>query len=129
MPGIQGEVPVLLVSVPTTSTGLKQYSAVMQSTSGNLIVTTLGAQALGVLQGGSTGSTVPPAVLSVMLEGITKIRTTAGATGASPNTVSAGAAGGAVAATGSIIGRIVGGSSGGADRILFMHLAGPSVAS
>ena len=129
MAGHAGELPGLVASFPTTSTGLKQYGFVMQSTSGNLIVTTLGAQALGVLQAGSTGSTTAPGALPVMLSGISKVLTTAASTVGIPNVVSAGAAGGAVASTGSVVGRVVGGSSGGAGRILFVHLAGPSVTS
>ena len=129
MPGIQGEVPGLIVSFPTTSTGLKQYSFVKQSTSGNLIVSSLGSQVVGVIQAGSTSSTIEPAVLPVMISGISKVRTTGATTVGIPDVVSAGAAGGAVAATGSVVGRVVGGSSGGASRILFVHLAGPSVSS
>lgn len=129
MAGLTGEVPGLIATFPTTSTGLKQYSFVKQSTSGNLIVTTLGSQALGVIQAGTTSSTRHGPSLPVMLSGISKVRTTGASTLGIPDLVSAGAAGGAVVSTGSVVGRIVGGSSGGSGRILFVHLAGPSVTS
>lgn len=118
------ETPDGLITVPAT-TGLVQYRFVSLNTSGYAAKPTDGAAILGVVHsGGTTGSTVEPQYITVQTRGVAKVE-------ADASTVSAGdqvAAStlGRVTPLGSgdySVGFVVGGSSGGAGRILSVYLA------
>jgi hypothetical protein len=120
------ENPVLVVPFPTTSTGLVQFQAASLSTSGNLIAATTDLSPVGILQEGSTGSTVPPRSLPVMVLGISKLKLDSASTVAVPEIVSASTVGAKTPVAGDfILGMIVEGSSGGANRVVSVLLSGP----
>lgn len=114
------ESPVHLISFPTTSTGIARYRFVDLSTSGNLIYTVSNGNAVGVVQDGSTGSTVPPNAMAVMTAGISKVAVSTASTVGVGQTVAATSRGsikGAAAAS-HAVGKVVAGTSGGAGRIV-----------
>lgn len=121
------ENPVLVVPFPTTSTGLVQFQFASLSTSGNLIAATTNLNPVGVLQEGSTGSTVPPRSLPVMVSGISKLKLDSASTVGVPDIVSASTVGAKAPAAGDVVaGMIVEGTSGGANRVVSILLAGPT---
>lgn len=117
------EIPGRRITVPA-STGLKQYRFVNLSTAaatqGWAVKPAAGAAALGVItSAGTTGSTVDPGYVTVQIDGVAKVEAASG-TLAAGDLVAATTLG-QVTALGAgdyAIGRVVSGSSGGANRIL-----------
>jgi hypothetical protein len=124
------ENPVLVSSFPTTSTGLVRFQFASLSTSGNLIAATTNTSPLGVFQEGSTGSTVPPRSLPVMLLGISKLKLDTQSTVGVNQLVCASTVGAkGLAAEDIVAGLIVEGTSGSSNRIVSVFLAGPNAST
>lgn len=120
------ENPVLVVPFPTTSTGLVQYQFASISTAGNLVACTSNLHAVGVLQEGSTNTTVPPRSLPVMVYGISKVKLDSATTVGVGQLVVASTVGALTAAAQDFVaGLVVEGTSGGANRIVSVLLSGP----
>lgn len=115
-----------IVSLPTTSTGLKQYRFVTLNSGGNVIYTSASGSAIGVLQGGTTGSTVHPVSVPVAIAGISKVANATASSMAAGDLVAATSRGSikAMAAAAPVVGVVVSGSSGGANRVSYVLLAG-----
>lgn len=121
------EIPGRCVTVPA-STGLKQYRLVTLSTAaatqGWAVKPAAGAPVLGsVAYVGTTGSTVDPQYITVQIDGVAKIEAASG-TVAAGDLVSASSLGQvkSLSAGDYAVGMVVGGSSGGANRILSVQL-------
>ena len=124
------ENPVLVVPFPTTSTGLVQFQFASLSTSGNLVACTTNLQPFGVFQEGSTGSTVPPRSLPVMVYGISKVKLDAASTVGVGQLVAASTNGViGLAAQDVAAGLVVEGTSGGAGRVVSVLLSGPAAST
>ena len=67
------EFPGRIVSLDTTTTGLKQFRFVKMNTGGHVLYPAKGDGTIGVLQSGSTGSTRKPQAVSVMIDGVSKL--------------------------------------------------------
>ena len=67
------EAPGQIVSFPCVTTGLARYRFVNISTAGRVIYTVANGESIGVIQDGTTGSTVDPTVVSVMVNGVSKV--------------------------------------------------------
>src|SRR5688572_3507199 len=114
------ESPGQIVSFPTTSTGIARYRFVNVSTSGNAIYTVVDGSAVGVTQDGTTGSTVQPTAVAVMISGVSKLAVSTASTVGVGQVVAATSRGsikGAVAAS-FALGKVVAGTSGGAGRVV-----------
>ena len=121
------ENPLGVYAFPTTSTGLVQFQFASISTSGNLIACTSNLNPVGVLQEGSTNSTVPPRSLPVMSYGISKLKLDTATTVGVAQVVTATTAGAIAPAAGDVVaGLIVEGTSGAANRIVSILLSGPT---
>ncbi len=116
----------IIVSLPTTSTGLAQYRFVAVNSGGNLAYPAAAAAAIGIIQQGTTGSTVHPVSLPVAIAGISKLRVSTASTVATPDLVMSSSRGSAVALTaaGIVAGQVISGSSGGAGRVVNVLIAG-----
>ena len=120
------EHPVLVIPLPTTSTGLVQFQFASVSTSGNLVACTSNLHAVGVLQEGSTNSTVPPRSLPVMVSGVSKLKLDTQTTVGVGQLVVASTAGALTAAAQDFVaGLIIEGTSGSSNRIVSVLLSGP----
>ena len=120
------ENPVLVVPFPTTSTGLVQYQFASISTAGNLVACTTNLLPVGVLQEGSTNTTVPPRSLPVMVYGISKLKLdTATTVGVGQVIVASTIGAVGAAAQDFVAGLVVEGTSGGANRVVSVLLSGP----
>ena len=120
------EHPVLVIPLPTTSTGLVQFQFASVSTSGNLVACTSNLHAVGVLQEGSTNSTVPPRSLPVMVSGVSKLKLDTATTVGVGQLVVASTAGALTAAAQDFVaGLIIEGTSGSSNRIVSVLLSGP----
>lgn len=120
------EAPGQIVSFPCATTGLVRYRFVNISTAGRVIRTVLGGPSIGVIQDGTTGSTVDPTVASVMISGVSKIAVAASSTVGVGQIISASSHGSPVPSTvGTFVaGQIIAGSSAGANRVLSVLIAG-----
>ena len=121
------EIPGRCITVPA-STGLKQYRLVSLSTAaatqGRAVFPAAGAPVLGsVSYAGTTGSTTKPQYISVQVDGVAKIEAASG-TVAAGDLVSASSIGQvkSLGAGDYAVGMVVGGSSGGAGRIVSVQL-------
>ena len=120
------ENPGQVVTFPCVSTGIRQYSFVNISTAGNVIKPLVDGHTVGVTQTGTTGSTVDPKAISVMISGISKLVCSTASTIGVGQIVAAATSGNAKIMVAAAIpaGQIVAGSSGGAGRVLSVLIAG-----
>ena len=120
------EFPGQIVSLPCVTTGIGQYKFVNISTAGNVIKTVVDGHSIGVTQTGTTGSTVDPKAISVMVSGVSKLVCTTASTIGVGQVVAASSAGHAKIMVAAAIpaGQIVAGTSGGAGRVLSVLIAG-----
>lgn len=120
-----------IVSLPTTSTGLKQFRFCTVNTGGNVAYTANAGGSIGVLQDGTTGSTHHPTVVRVAISGISKLACSTAGTIKAGQLVMPSSVGSPLAMTAAGIpaGFIVGGSSGGANRVLYVQIAGPNAST
>ncbi len=121
------EAPGQLITLPCVTTGIIQYSFVNVSTAGRVIYTTLGGNSVGVIQDGTTSSTVDPTAATVMVSGVSKVRVVSSSTVGVGDVIAASSRGSVVATTAAAkrLGQIVAGTSGGANRIVSVLLATP----
>lgn len=121
------ESPGHIISMPCVTTGIPRYSFVNVSTAGRAIFTTLGGNAIGVVQEGTTNSTVDPSAIPVMVSGVSKVRVVSASTVGVGDVISASSRGSVVASSAAAkrLGQIVAGTSGGANRIVSVLLATP----
>ena len=121
------ESPGHLITLPCVTTGIPRYSFVNVSTAGRAIYTTLGGTAVGVVQDGTTNSTVDPTSITVMVSGVSKVRIVSSSTVGVGEIISASSRGSIVASTAAAkrLGQIIAGTSGGANRIVSVLLATP----
>jgi len=125
------EAPGQIVSFPCATTGLKRYRFVDISTAGNVISPVVNGPTIGVLQDGTTNSTVDPTHVSVMISGISKVAVSTASTVGVGELVAASSVGspkGFVAAS-VVAGRVVAGTSGGANRVLSVLIAGANAST
>lgn len=125
------EFPGQIVSLPCISTGIGQYKFVDISTAGNVIRPTANGQTIGVSQTGTTGSTVDPKSITVMISGISKLAGSTASTCGVGEVVAATTLGGIKPMTAAAIpaGRIIAGSSGAANRVLSVLIASVSAST
>lgn len=114
------ESPGHLVTFPCVTTGIARYRFVDISTAGNVIYTVVNGPTIGVIQDGTTGSTVDPTNVSVMINGVSKVAVSTASTVGVGQTVAASSRGSIVgaAAASYAVGRVVAGTSGGAGRVV-----------
>jgi hypothetical protein len=111
------------ITLPAT-TGLPQYSLVGLNGSGELVAATTGAPIVGVAHDGTTDSTARNACKIYPVGCIAPVKFVSD-TAAAGDYVTVGAGGLAASGNGStewVIGRVVRGSSGGANRVLSVLL-------
>lgn len=115
-----------IVSLPCNTTGLKPYKFVTVDASGYVTYPANAAGAIGILQGGTTGSTNVPVGVPVAIAGISKLAISTASTVGAPDLVMSSSVGSALAMTaaGVVSGKIVRGSSGGANRVVSVLIAG-----
>lgn len=125
------EQPGQIVSLPCVTTGIGQYKFVNISTAGNVIRTVRDGAAIGVSQTGTTGSTIDPTGISVMVSGISKVKFSTASTVGVGQVVAASSLGSPVPAVAAsfVVGQIVAGSSGGAGRVVSVLIAGPGAST
>ena len=114
------EFPGQIVSLPCVTTGIPQYRFVDISTAGNVILTVASGPSIGVSQTGTTGSTVDPKSITVMLNGISKLAVSTASTHGVGEIVAATSRGSlkSMAAASVPVGRVIAGTSGGAGRVV-----------
>ena len=119
------EAPGQIVTFPCVTTGLARYRFVNISTAGNVIYTVAAGESIGVIQDGTTGSTVDPTCASVMISGISKVAVSTASTIGVGQTVAASSRGSAVVAIAAsyAVGKVVAGTSGGANRVVSVLLS------
>ena len=115
-----------LISMPTTSTGLKPFRFAAVNSGGYAAYPAVGAATIGVLMTGTTGSTHHPTTVNVAIQGVAKLAISTASTVAVPDLVMSSSRGSAVAMTaaGIVAGQIISGSSGGAGRVAYVLIAG-----
>ena len=120
------EFPGQIVSLPCVSTGIFQYKFVGISTAGNVIRPVADGHVIGVAQTGTTGSTVDPKAISVMISGVSKLAVSTASTIGVGQVVAATTLGNPkiMLAASVPAGQIIAGSSGGAGRVLSVLIAG-----
>lgn len=126
------EAPGLVVSFPTTSTGLVRYQFVSISTNGNAVACTTNLIPVGVAQDGTTYSTAPPTptAIPVMVSGISKVYIDAASTVGVGQLVAASTGGvKGLAAEDTVAGLVVAGTSGSGARVVSVLLSGPSAST
>lgn len=116
----------IIVSLPTTSTGLAQYRFCTVNTNGYVAYPATLGPTIGVLQDGTTGSTHHPTVVRVAIAGISKLAMSSASTKSVGDLVAASSHGSGWAMTAAAVpaGMIVSGSSGGANRVVSVLIAG-----
>ena len=114
------EFPGQIISLPCATTGIRQYAFVNISTAGNVIAPTANGPVIGVSQTGTTGSTVDPKSITVMINGVSKLAGSTASTCGVGEIVAATTAGGVkpMAAASVPAGRIIAGTSGAVNRVL-----------
>ena len=114
------EFPGQIVSLPCATTGIPQYRFVDISTAGNVILTVASGPSIGVSQTGTTGSTVDPKAITVMLNGVSKLAVSTASTCGVGEIVAATSRGSAKPMVAAAVpaGRIIAGTSGGAGRVV-----------
>ena len=121
------EAPQQILTFPTATTGLVRYQFASLTTAGNVIAATTNTQPLGVIQDGTTNSTVDPTHISVMVAGVSKLKLDTASTVAVSDIVSASTVGAKAPAAGDVVaGLIVAGASGGAGRLVSVLIAAPT---
>lgn len=125
------ESPGQIISLPCATTGLVRYKFVDISTAGNVIHPLANGQTIGVIQDGTTGSTVDPTNVSVMISGVSKVAVTSASTVGVGEVVGVTTAGSptAMAAASIPAGRVIAGTSGAANRVLTVLIAGVSAST
>lgn len=120
------EFPGQVVSLPCASTGIPQYRFVTISTAGNVIKPVAGGPTIGVTQTGTTGSTEDPKSITVMISGISKVSGSTASTCGVGEVITATTAGSVkpMAAASVAAGQIIAGTSGSANRVLSVLIAG-----
>lgn len=120
------EAPGLIISFPCVTTGIRQYQFVDISTAGRIINTVASGPAIGVSQTGTTGSTVDPTSIAVMLNGVSKLAVSTASTHGVGEIIAATSRGSlkSAAAASYVVGRVVAGTSGGAGRVVSVLIAG-----
>lgn len=120
------EAPGQIITLPCATTGLARYRFVNVSTAGRVIYTVASGPSIGVLQDGTTASTVDPTAVSVMISGVSKVAVSTASTcgvGEVVAVTSRGSVKPAVAAA-YAAGQIVAGTSGAAGRVVSVLIAG-----
>ncbi len=114
------EAPGLTFTFPCLTTGIRQYQFVDISTAGRVIHPVVNGPTIGVSQTGTTGSTVDPSSIVVMLNGISKLAVVGASTCGVGEIVGSSTRGSAIPMVAASLpaGRIVAGSSGGAGRVV-----------
>ena len=125
------EFPGQIVSLPCVTTGINQYRFVNISTAGNVIRPVADGHTIGVTQTGTTGSTVDPKSISVMISGISKLALSTASTIGVGQVIASSTKGDAKILVAASIpaGQIVAGSSGGAGRVVSVLIAGVNVST
>lgn len=113
------EVPVLDLTFPCTSTGIKRQRFVNLSTAGKVIAPVVNGPVIGVVLDGTTESTRDPRAVSVRVLGVAKVSCTASTVGVGEliATSTNGSPKGAAAAS-YVAGRVVAGTSGAVNRVI-----------
>lgn len=119
------EAPGQIISLPCATTGIARYRFVNISTAGNVIYTVANGESIGVIQDGTTGSTVDPTNVAVMIAGVSKVAVSTASTIGVGQTVGASSRGSAVVAVAAsfAVGKVLAGTSGGAGRVLSVLLS------
>ena len=114
------EAPGRIVTFPCVTTGIAQYRFVDISTAGNVIYTVASGPSIGITQSGTTGSTVDPTHIDVMINGVSKLAVSTASTHGVGEIVAATSRGSlkTMAAASVPCGRVVAGTSGGAGRVV-----------
>ena len=121
------EAPGLIISLPSVTTGLVRYQFGSVTTAGNVVACSTDLIPVGVIQDGSTGSTVLPTAVSLMVSGVSKVRLDSASTVGVGQLVAASTVGAKTCVAGDYVaGLIVAGTSGGADRVVSVLLAAPN---
>ena len=121
------ESPGLTISLPCVTTGLKRYQYGSITTGGAVVACTTDLIPVGIIQDGSTGSTVLPEAVSVMVSGVSKLVLDSASTVGVGQLISASTVGGKTSVAGDFVaGLIIAGTSGGADRVVSVLLAAPN---
>ena len=114
------EAPGQIISLPCATTGIPRYRFVNISTAGNVIYPVVNGQTIGVIQDGTTGSTVDPTNVSVMVSGVSKLAVVSASTVGVGEVVGASSRGSAIAMAAASVpaGQVIAGTSGGANRVV-----------
>lgn len=125
------EAPGQIISLPCVTTGIPRYRFVNVSTAGNVIYPVVNGATIGVIQDGTTGSTVDPTNVSVMISGVSKLAVVSATTVGVGEVVGASSRGSAIAmaAAAPAAGQVLAGTSGGASRVLTVLIAGVSAST
>ena len=125
------EFPGQIVSLPCVTTGIGQYKFVNISTAGNVIRPVADGHVIGVTQTGTTGSTVDPKSITVMLSGVSKLALSTASTIGVGQVIAATTKGEAKILVAASIpaGQVIAGSSGGAGRVVSVLIAGVNVST
>lgn len=109
-----------IVTFPCVTTGIAQYRFVDISTAGNVIYTVASGPTIGITQDGTTGSTVDPTNISVMINGISKLAVSTASTMGVGEIIAATSKGSSKTMVAASVpaGRIVAGTSGAAGRVV-----------
>ena len=114
------EAPGQIITLPCVTTGIPRFRFVNVSTAGNVIYPVVNGQTIGVIQDGTTGSTVDPTNVSVMVSGVSKLAIVSASTVGVGEVVGASSRGSAIAMAAASVaaGQVIAGSSGGASRVV-----------
>lgn len=114
------EYPGLIITLPCVTTGIRQYQFIDVSTAGRAIHPVVNGQTIGVTQTGTTGSTIDPTSITIMVNGVSKLAVVSASTVGVGEVVGTSTRGSAIPMVAASIpaGRVIAGTSGGAGRVV-----------